>query len=283
MIMSCRKHNIGFKTNEAGFTLVELMIALVVSGLVMSAVVSIYVAQSRSYSELDDVANIQQDLRGALVILPAEIRLAGSNPVPEKNINNSPIPKIESATKTSLHFTMDLVGDVANPNAPDGDVNDANEDVAYALTARNTITNATVVADTNGDGIVDSGGANWSWGNNITPALGRQIANAGGFQPLADNVEALEFNYIIDNGDAGVLDNVLCNGNTLTSLAPTASQRNKLCGIQVSILARAANAAQGYVNTNTYTTASGVVWNPPDDNFRRRLVVTNIQCRNAGL
>lgn len=277
MVVLFRKQNFQTTRHNAGFTLVELMIALVVSGLVMSAVVSIYVAQSRSYSELDDVANIQQDLRGALVILPAEIRLAGSDPL-ETNV-----PKIEAATRTSLHFTMDVRGSAVNPNEPDGDVNDANEDIAYAMTARNTITNATVVADANGDGIVDSGGANWSWGNNITPALGRQIANAGGFQPLADNVEALEFNYIIDNGDAGVQDNVLCNGNTLTALAPTASQRNKLCGIQVSILARAANAAQGYVNTNTYTTASGVVWNPPDDNFRRRLVVTNIQCRNAGL
>jgi type IV pilus assembly protein PilW len=277
MIMSCRKHNIGSKTNEAGFTLVELMIALVVSGLVMAAVVSMYVAQSRSYSEQDDVANIQQDLRGALVILPAEIRLAGSDPL------ETSIPKIEAAFSTNLRFTMDVRGSAVSPNAPDGDVDDANEDIAYAMTARNTITNAIVVADNNGDGIVDSGGANWSWGNNIVPSLGRQIANAGGFQPLADNVEALEFNYIIDDGDASVIDNVLCNGKTLPTLTPTTSQLNKICGVQVSILARAANPAQSYVNTNTYTTASGVVWNPPDDNFRRRLVVTNIQCRNTGL
>lgn len=275
MIISIKKHGFHVTRNNAGFTIVELMIAIVVSGLVMAAVVSVYMAQSRSYSEQDDVANIQQDLRGALVILPAEIRLAGSDP------EESNIPKIEAATSTNLRFTMDVRGDAAQPNKADGDVNDANEDIAYAMTARNTITNATVVADNNGDGIVDSGGANWNWGNNIVPSLGRQIANAGGFQPLADNIEALEFNYIIDNGDAGIQDNVLCNGNTLTTLAP--ANPNKICGVQVSLLARAANPAQGYVNTNTYTTASGVVWNPPDDNFRRRLVVTNIQCRNTGL
>jgi type IV pilus assembly protein PilW len=263
MIMSCRKHNIGSKTNEAGFTLVELMIALVVSGLVMAAVVSMYVAQSRSYSEQDDIANIQQDLRGALVILPAEIRLAGSDPL------ESNIPKIKAATSTNLWFTMDVRGSAVNPNAPDGDVDDANEDIAYQFLGG---------VDTNGNGIVDNGGADWSGVASL------ERASSGVSAPLADNIEAIEFNYIIDNGDAGVLDNVLCNGNTLTTLTPTTSQLNKICGVQVSILARAANPAQSYVNTNTYTTASGVVWNPtPDDNFRRRLVVTNIQCRNTGL
>jgi type IV pilus assembly protein PilW len=276
MIFFRNKHKYSFKIENAGFTLVELMIALVVSGLVMAAVVSMYVAQSRSYSEQDDIANIQQDLRGALVILLAEIRLAGSDPL-ETNI-----PKIEAATSTTLGFTMDVRGSAVNPNAPDGKVadpsvnNDSDENVIYGLNG-----------DGDGDGIVDSG----------TGSLGRYIGDLPNpanpiLQPLAENVEALEFNYIIDDGDAGVLDNVLCNGNILTTLTPTTSQLNKICGVQVSILARAANPAQGYINTNTYTPAAGVPWdlngaaeagNAPNDNFRRRLVVTNIQCRNTGL
>ena len=51
---------------EAGFTLVELMIALFISGLVMAALVTIYTAQTRAYSKHDDIADIQQNLRGAL-------------------------------------------------------------------------------------------------------------------------------------------------------------------------------------------------------------------------
>jgi type IV pilus assembly protein PilW len=253
MIMSCRKHNISYRTNETGFTLVELMIAIVVSGLVMAAVVTVYVAQSRSYSERDDIANIQQDLRGALVILPAEIRQAGCDP------EKSGAPKILEATRNRFRFTMDIRGDAVNSNSGDGDVDDADENIAYGFTA-----------DTDNDGIVDNGGAVWTG----TGSLGRQIANAGVFQPLADNIEALEINYLIDD-----------DNNASTPLVPSLAPFNpdRIRAVQISILARAANPAQGFLNTSTYTTASGVVWNPPNDNFRRRLVVTNIQLRNMGL
>ncbi len=242
------RYHIDILLNAAGFTLVELMIALLVSGFIMASVVSVYIAQSKSYSEQDDIANIQQDLRGALAILPMEIRLAGCDPT-ESNVAG-----ILEATGSRFRFTMDVRGGATNPNSADGDVNDDSEDVAYGFGAN---------VDTDNDGIVDNGGANWSG----TGSLGRQIGGAGGFQDLADNVEAMEFNYVLEDGS--------------TSLAPANPARIR--AVQVSLLARAANpASSGFLNTATYTTASGVVWDPPDDNFRRRLVVTTIQCRNMG-
>lgn len=260
MIMSRWKWKSWLKAGEAGFTLVELMIAVVISGLVMVAVATVYQIQSKSYSVQDDVANMQQDLRGALIILPMEIRLAGCDP----RETHLPTIGVLTATRANFRFTMDTKNNPAagpRQNIPDGLVT-GDEDIAYTLNG-----------DINGDGIVDNGGAPWTWGN--THNLGRQIGNAGGFQPLADNIEALEFNYILDDGT--------------TSLTP--SDLNKIRAVQVSILARSANSEQGYlrsrivntVNPITYSTASGVVWNPPDDNFRRRLVEITIQCRNMGL
>ncbi|MFH0781166.1 MAG: PilW family protein [Pseudomonadota bacterium] len=244
--------------NQTGFTLVELMIGLFISSLVMATVGMLYVNQSKIYSKLDDIAGIQQNLRGVLTILPMEIRLAGCDPT------ESHVAGILGATRTQLQFTRDIRGGVANSNIADGDVTDAEENIAYTLTARDNITNIAVAADNNGDGIVDSGGANWNWGN-TTPALGRQTGGAGGFQPLADNIEALEFNYILDDGT--------------TTLTPPAL--NKIRSVQVSLLARATNPADDYRHANlTYTTASGAVWNPPQDRYRRRLVITTIQCRN---
>ena len=245
MIVSSSTLTIKSTTYERGFTLVELMIALFVSGLVMAAVVSVYVAQTRSYSELDDVAGIQQDLRGALILLPLEIRLAGCDPTESK------VPGILSATRTGFQFTRDISGDPVNANHADGDVDDPNENIAFGLSA---------VFDTNNNGIVDNGGADW----NGTGSLGR--STGGGLQPLADNIEAVEFNYILDDGS--------------TTLTPAIF--NRIRSVQVSLLARATNPATGFLNTSTYTAASGVVWNPPNDCFRRRLVVTNIQLRNMG-
>jgi type IV pilus assembly protein PilW len=232
----------------------------------MAAVSTMYITQSKSFAKNDDIAGIQQNLRAVLAILPSEIRLAGCDPTESKEA------KILVATRTQFQFTRDISGD-ANANRADGDVNDTDEDLAYALTARSNIPpNNTVVADADGDGIMDRGGANWNWGTN-TPALGRQSGGGGGFQPLADNIEALEFNYILDDGT--------------TTLTPPAL--TKIRAVQVSLLARATNPSADYLHVDptnlptrnlTYTTASGAVWTPPQDRFRRRLVITTIQCRN---
>lgn len=241
-----RNRNIFRKSeDQKGFTLVELMLALFISGLVMTAVVSIYVAQSRGYSELSDISNIQQDLRGALVILPMEIRLAGCDPT------ESDVPGILAATATAFQFTMDTEGDPLTPSNPDGDVDDNGENITFGFGAG---------VDNDNNGIVDNGGADWSG----TGSLGRNIG--AGFQPLADNIEAIEFNYILTDGS--------------TTTAP--SNPNDIRTVQVSLLARATNRSATIRNTDTYTTASGVTWDPPDDNFRRRLVVTNIELRNMG-
>lgn len=234
-------------SGTSGFTLVELMIAVFISGLVIASIFTIYLAQTRQYTELDDVSEIQQDLRGALVILPLEIRQAGCDPT------ESGLPKVLDATSTNFHFTLDIAGNPVNPNSADGDVNDTNENIAFGYGAG---------VDINSNGIVDNGGADWGG----TASLGRQTGGAGGYQPIADNIEALEFNYILDDGTS--------------SLSP--SNTSKIRTVQVSVLARAPFPAEDFVNNSTYTTASGVVWDPPNDNFRRRLVITNINCRNLG-
>ena len=258
MITLYIKHNLHTIIGKRGFTLVELMIALFVSGLVMATVVSVYIAQTRSYSEQDDIANIQQGLRGALVLLPMDIRLAGCDPTESNN------PGIIAATRTRFQFTRDIGGDSVNANTGDGDVIDDSENIAFGLAAANA-------TDTNNNGIVDNGDLDWSSTGSLSRLPGVVGLPPQQLQPqlidsIADNIEALEFNYILDDGT--------------TSLAPAIP--NKIREVQISLLARATNPATGFVNTSTYTTASGVVWNPPDDNFRRRMVVTSIQLRNMG-
>jgi type IV pilus assembly protein PilW len=258
MLLSFKQCFLGSMTNEKAFTLVELIIALSVSVFVMIAVVTIYLAQTTSFSQLTDVSEIQQDLRGALVILQSEIRQAGCDPL------ESNVPRVLVATNTDFQFTLDIAGgDPALPNAADGDVDDANENIAFGLGPGADADNDGIIdgADWNNDGVIDHWGA-WIG----TGSLRRQVGGAGGFQPLADNIEALEFNYVLADGT--------------TSLSP--ANLKDIRAVQVSLLARATNRAEGFLNTNTYTTASGVVWNPPNDSFHRRLVVVNIQCRNLG-
>ncbi|MGD9662582.1 MAG: hypothetical protein AB7U63_15045 [Porticoccaceae bacterium] len=50
--------------------------------------------------------------------------------------------------------------------------------------------------------------------------------------------------------------------------------------MQISLLARADRPDTQFTNTETYTTASGAVWGPYNDNFRRRFQIITVQCRN---
>ena len=68
------------KRTQGGFTLIELLIAMVVTTIMGGAMVASYISQQRSATIVREVAQMQQQLRGAMYILEYDIRLAGYNP-----------------------------------------------------------------------------------------------------------------------------------------------------------------------------------------------------------
>jgi type IV pilus assembly protein PilW len=99
-------------------------------------------------------------------------------------------------------------------------------------------------------------------------ALGRS-ENSGLRNSVAEDIESLEFFYVLDDGTE--------------VLAPTSAQLEDIRSVQISILASARQPDRNYTHTDTYTTASGVTWTPPNDNLRRRFQVMTVQLRNMGL
>ena len=104
------------------------------------------------------------------------------------------------------------------------------------------------------------------------PTLQRPATlNAGAsWQPMADYIEQIEFFYMFENG-------------TAATLTPGAGDLDDIRSVKVSIIARAAKPDNKYTNSDTYTLASGANWTAPGDNFRRRLIVTQVDLRNMGL
>jgi prepilin-type N-terminal cleavage/methylation domain-containing protein len=62
-----------FTKKDAGFTLIELMIASAISLTLLSAVYSIFVLSNRSYSSQEDLADLQQNARAAVALISAEL------------------------------------------------------------------------------------------------------------------------------------------------------------------------------------------------------------------
>jgi len=101
---------------ETGFTLVELLIAMAISGIVLGAAVNPFLAQRWSYALQEHVTAMTQGTRAALEMVTREVRVAGYNPARTSfdGITYDP---------TQVQIRADLNGD--------GDTADTNETIAY--------------------------------------------------------------------------------------------------------------------------------------------------------
>ncbi len=147
--------------NKQGFTLVELLVAMAISGIVMSGIYTVYYSQQKSYTTQDQVAAMQQNLRAAMYVMEREIRMAGCDPTRDAYAG------ITTADTNSISFTEDIRGDTKGSD-PDGDTHDPNEDITYSLDDN----------DDDGDNDLERNG-------NL----------------IAENIDALNFVYLDDDGN----------------------------------------------------------------------------------
>ncbi len=238
--------------NNQGFTLVEMMISVAIFGIVMTGIYQTYDSQQKTYIVQEQVIDMQQNQRTALYFLGQDLRMAGYDPTSKASGLGMDSPGFDNATIGGFTITMDLDGSKTIGDFP-------NEIIRYALN------NGT-------DGISDAINADWV-NSGAECSLGRETGGAGGLQPVADNIDAVEFLYILENGD--VTEPVV------------GSAREDIRGVIVSILARTKNRIKGYHNTKEYLPASNAidnetVWGPFDDSYRRNLYITRFKCRNMG-
>lgn len=120
---------------EKGFTLIELMVAMAIAGMLMAVVAMAYTGQSRSNNAVQDMASLQQDLRGALQLMASEIRMAGFNPT---GATGAAAPQILTANAATFRFSFDIDED---------GVIGVGEDIRYAIN-----TNGALGRETGGAG-----------------------------------------------------------------------------------------------------------------------------------
>ncbi len=91
------------KSKDAGFSLIELLIAIGIFSVLAAAVGSVYVSTSRAITLQNATAGVQQSVRTALEIMAQDIRMAGYNPM---EIDPNP-PSIEIADSNKIRVTSD--------------------------------------------------------------------------------------------------------------------------------------------------------------------------------
>ena len=66
--------------NSDGMTLIELVVALLISTILMFSIYLTYLSQHKAYTVQDQVTDMQQNLRAAMFHMEREIRMAGCDP-----------------------------------------------------------------------------------------------------------------------------------------------------------------------------------------------------------
>ncbi len=268
--------------SQGGFTLVGLLVALAVSGIVIGGMYATYNFNQALYSNQEQVAELDQNLRAAIYFLSREIRMAGFDPTRASEAD------ILTARSGLFNFTQDL-----NENAQ---LTDANENVTFGFAAAN---------DNDRDGVADPivGSA---------ASLGRDTG--GGFQPMIENIHAIGFAYAFDNNGDRQFD-LDANGNIIwatdanadglldtsldtnmdgvidasdtpggVALATGIPIRN-IRAVTVWVLARSEDPLYWHNDTATHVVglnhiACDASPGSCDPRFKRRLLSANIICRN---
>lgn len=203
-----------FHDFEAGFSLLELLISVVLMLLVLIALHQTIVTGQRIYMTQEELAATSQQARVAMDTISRSVRRAGSNPLDTVfHFNTDPdeLP-ISLAKANAIEILADLPQDVmddAGNLTADGDSMDSND-----LDGNNIWDDD---ENEHGDGVLNDGEEDVTFylspaDGNLNPTgsgpwtLVKRIPDDDGGVidiPLAPNVMQLEFRYILKTDDSG--------------------------------------------------------------------------------
>jgi prepilin-type N-terminal cleavage/methylation domain-containing protein len=95
---------------NAGFTLIELMIYLMIAGVVMGAVVKLMLSQTRSYANQRGLTDVRETVRSAGALIAWELRHAGAGRSPFVSLG------AQSVTLRSIQGTAVVCAKVSTPS-----------------------------------------------------------------------------------------------------------------------------------------------------------------------
>ena len=176
--MEVKRPIIPYRRNiQHGFTIIEVMIAMVISSALITAVYQTFHSQQRSYLMQSGTAAMQQNLRGGMYLMNRELRSSGYNP-----------------TKTIANYVSFVTGFPA-----------PNDQVVVNYATDHSIVAFTL--DANGNGVIDPSSNEqiaYRFNNDPDPdkkALERFNAIGHKWETVATNIDAVYFAYFDQNNN----------------------------------------------------------------------------------
>ncbi len=244
--------------HHAGFTLVELMVAMTIGLLLMALIATLFLTNSRTYATTDDNARMQENARYVTSVFGRMVRMAGYTPGAASVPGSfAAIAGTDGGGTASDSFTVSYYGSSDASGTADGMVVDC---LGNAIGATQISVNKFYIA-AGGDGqdalFCDNTGSS----SGITAAATELIPDVANMQVLYGeeingNPDLVRF---VTRGDVGDINNVISLRAALLFQSPTTSAAVK--------------------DTQTYA-LDDVTVGPFNDLYRRRRTDTTITLRN---
>lgn len=185
---------------EKGFTIIEILMALIIFAMVIAGMYRVFISQSRAYTIQDRVVETQQSIRSAMEVLLNDLRMTGfdnDHPNSKITITTAIIPgtnqitvnyEFDNTTQYSIRYWRD-----ANSQTLRRQLTTIKDDGSSVVSPQEILLenveelNFTYGVDTNDDGAMDKDGNGNYWvnanlGDNIVAVRTRLTARP---QPLA--------------------------------------------------------------------------------------------------
>ena len=175
--------NYYYKNNEKGFTLVELLIAMTIGLIILTALSSTFLLQRDAYDDQEQIAEMVQTARAAMDMMSREISMAGY--APTGAIPKTPTGTMQRSDPTGAKFV--------------GIPYDANKLQIYA--------------DLNGDEDTDDSHEYIKYTMDSDYPFEIRRDTGGGRQEFALNIQIFNFSYWKDENEDGVLEQVITSAD----------------------------------------------------------------------
>jgi type IV pilus assembly protein PilW len=110
--------------SRKGFTLLELLVAILASLVVLGAIAATFIIQDRSYNRENQVVDVQENARAGMHMITQLLAMAGYDPTGTAGAG------LLTAASDEIRFTMDLNGSGVIGDEITGE---ADEDITFAL------------------------------------------------------------------------------------------------------------------------------------------------------
>jgi type IV pilus assembly protein PilW len=289
--------------SSQGFTLVELLVAMVVAAIAMGAIYSVYISVVRSYSVQRELAHMQQSMRAAMYLIKDDLRNSGREPLMTGAVGITNVSRFNGDADDASGYpgiTMTSMFDSDGDGQADTDIVrtisyrvwDSDGDGRRELRRQDSLSpdpNAWYLVF---DGIEDISFA-YAFDNdndmdldrnnndaNATVVWGINTDNIVGLDTNADNIPDGNIDENDDGDGDGDIDNA---DGGLGAQIPLEDIR----AVRIWLLARSRTAYPDYQDTQTYVLGHKVInmqdaANANRRNFRHKMLVSAVALNNHG-